>query len=149
MAGLNKQQYALIKTMEKIQVFDGLDIKEIITLLRVCQTKTYKPEELIYRAGDASDEMLVLLRGKLLVTSLTGQMLAEIPSGNAVGEMGLFTGEPRSANIFASEPSTGLVLDGRGVRKEIKRLPDMYTKILENVVGSLSERLADANNRLK
>lgn len=149
MAGLNKQQYALIKTMEKIQVFDGLDIKEIITLLRVCQTKTYQAEELIYRAGDASDEMLVLLRGKLLVTSFTGQMLAEIPSGNAVGEMGLFTGEPRSANIFAREPSTGLVLDKRGVTKEIKPRPDMYAKILENVIGILSERLADANSRLK
>jgi len=147
MAMPNQKQYALIQIIKKIRVFERLDIEEIVSLLKVCKTRTYPEKQRIYQAGDPSREMLILLKGHLQVTSDTEQILAEIPPGRCVGEMGLFTGGKRSANIIAREPSMGLVLDQRGLVTGVKSRPGMYTKILENVIAVLSERLGEANRR--
>jgi len=50
---------------------------------------------MIYRMGEPSDEMMVLLKGHLAVTNNAGDVLAEIKAGAPIGEMGVFTGQTR------------------------------------------------------
>lgn len=133
MATPNQKQYALIQIIKKIRVFERLDIEEIVSLLKVCKTQTYPEKQRIYQAGDPSREMLILLKGHLQVTSDTGQILAEILPGRCVGEMGLFTGGKRSANIIASEP-----LDGVGARQ--KRVGDRREVSARHVYQNPGER---------
>lgn len=103
---MNERQYHLVKVIGKIPVFEGFDLEEIQRLLRVCNLRNVTAGEDIYMKGEASDEMLVLLKGKLSVTSESGEELAAIRPGRPIGEMGVFTGQPRSANIVSVEDST-------------------------------------------
>ncbi|MFT5087197.1 MAG: CRP-like cAMP-binding protein [Candidatus Latescibacterota bacterium] len=148
MNSLNKKQYALIKCMERVKIFSGLSPTDILFILKVARTKSYGVGEFVYRVGEKGDEMLVLLNGSLAVVVATGQKVAEIKAGTCVGEMALFTGEPRSASIVAEVPSTGLTLTRSSIRLALKSMPNAYSGILENVIVVLSERLAEANSRV-
>ena len=52
--------------------------------------------------------MLVLLQGKMLVTSAWGEELGDLGPGMLTGEMGVFTNQPRSANISSVDGSVAV-----------------------------------------
>lgn len=140
-----KKQYHLVKVIQKIEVFRGFDAQEVQRLLRVCHFTSFPGGTRIYRLGEASDEMLVLLRGKLLVVGESGDELAHILPGMPTGEMGLFTGQPRSANIDAVTDSTAIVLRRAEITLALANDKDMQIKVLQNLIRVLSARLTDAN----
>ena len=108
---MNERQYQLlVRVIRKIPLFLEFSLEEIQLLLRAGQVVQFKPDEQIYFYGAPSDEMLVLLRGKLAVLAESGEELARIGPGTPTGEMGLFTGQPRSATIVSLQASTAMVL---------------------------------------
>jgi CRP-like cAMP-binding protein len=142
---MNERQYHLIKVMSKIPVFEGFGLEEIQKLLKACSLQSLSAGQDIYLNGEESNEMLVLLRGKLSVTGESGEELAEIRPGKPIGEMGVFTGEPRSANILAVEDSTVIVFQRQELGALLMTNRDMNLKVLQNLVGILSQRLVQAN----
>ena len=138
-----------MQVIQKIEVFKGLTVMEAQRLLKVCQFKTYESGEQVYGTGDPSLEMLILLQGKLKVTSDSGKELGEIVQGTATGEMGLFTGLPRSANITAMGKSSGFAISRRGLDSLMEADRETCTKILRNVLAMLSHRLQNANNQIE
>tara|TARA_B100000809_G_scaffold209516_1_gene212503 strand:- start:1282 stop:1638 length:357 start_codon:yes stop_codon:yes gene_type:complete len=59
--------------------------------------------------------------------------------------MGLFTGHLRSADIFAHDDSTSIVLERDDLRGLFSQSPELHLKVLYDVIGILSLRVADAN----
>ena len=51
------------------------------------------------------------MKGRLEVSDQSGEVLATIQPGASVGEMGAFTGEPRSANVIGREETSGLIIE--------------------------------------
>ena len=146
---MNQREHQLMKVVQKIDIFTGLTHREALTLLRVSHYKTFQAGETIYAAGSASDEMLILLAGRLKVTSYSGDELAQIPPGGCTGEMGMFTGYPRSANIVAAARSAGFIIPKAELIRALNTNKDMLIKLLQNLVSLLSERLTTANLRLE
>ena len=107
---MNQKQFHLIRLVKKIGLFAEFELEEVGKLFRICTFQAYEGGQEIYKVGTQSQEMLILLSGGLLVLNNLGEILAEIPPGSPVGEMGVFTGEPRSAPIVASIDSTGIVI---------------------------------------
>ena len=146
---MNQREHQLMKVVQKIDIFTGLTHREALTLLRVSHYQTFKAGETIYAAGSASDEMLILLAGRLTVTSYSGDAIAEIPPGGCTGEMGMFTGYPRSANIVAATKAAGFTIPKAELITALNANKDMLIKLLQNLVSLLSERLTTANLRLE
>jgi len=142
---MNSAQYQIMQVVQKIPVFKGLEVKEAFRLLKVSHSAIFKPGETIYKTGDPGNEMLVLLKGELKVTGPSGEVFATLGAGSATGEMGLFTGHPRSANIVAVERSVGLTLRKAELIVLMRNNREMHVKLLNNVIRLLSERLAEAN----
>ena len=69
------------------------------------QTVTFSPGKIIFQEGDAPDNMYIIVRGnvRILKTKKNGDklLLAELRSGNSLGEMSLISGLPRSATAIA------------------------------------------------
>jgi len=139
----------LMQILQKIRVFDGLEIHEAQTLLSFAQMRQFAKAEVVYNFGDPSDDMLVLIKGRLKVMSQDGKALVDIPAGASTGEMGLFTGMPRSATIIAAEPAICVMF----LRTRLRALMDtevhLKSVVLQNVVDLLAERLADTDRRLE
>ena len=62
--------------------------------------------------------------------------------------MGIFTGEPRSANVMASEASSLLVLSKAKLDMFMRRNPPIEIIISRNLINTLSERLRTANQEI-
>ena len=145
---MNRAQHQLMTILQKINVFQGLDLGEAERLVQICQSKMYEPDTQIFKAGELSDSMLVLITGKLKAVSRTGQDLAEILPGNSIGEMGVFTDHRRSATIVAVEKSLALSMEKRLLDALLKEDIGMRASILANVVDLLADRLAEANKQI-
>ena len=103
-----REQAQRVKAIiERVEVFKRLSMGEAQRLLKLCSYQAYGANEMVYRVGDASEEMLILLQGKLQVLTEDGTVLGEILPGSVTGEMGILTGEPRSATILAAEAASG------------------------------------------
>ena len=142
---MNEKPYQLIKVIEKLRLFKDCEPEDIEHLLRICSPKTYEADQMIYKSGRTSQEMLILLTGKLRVVSESGELLATIRPGSSVGEMGVFTGRPRSADIVAAAKSTGLAIGKMDILGLLEAKKDMQLKVLKNLIHVLSERLVAAN----
>jgi CRP-like cAMP-binding protein len=143
---LNERQYTLFKVIQKIEIFAGFDHTDVQRLLKICRFQNYALGDAVYARGASSDEMMILLRGKMLVLGTDGKELARLGPGHPMGEMGLFTGQPRSADVVAGDKSTGLVLRRSDLSLMLGGNREMMVKVLENVVGVLSARLEDTNS---
>lgn len=76
------------------------------SLAQVGRVQALREGSPLMQEGEASSFLAVLLRGRLSVLSKGQQVvIADIPVGAPVGELGLLTGAPRSATVVASEPS--------------------------------------------
>ena len=137
----------LMKILQKIPVFDGLELHEAEALIQVSTLRAIKKGDEVYKVGEPSSDMLVLIKGKLIVVSKEGKELAAIPAGTSTGEMGVFTGHRRSATIVAAADSLGLVLSRQGLSQVMSTEKNIKGTILENVVSLLADRLEEANTR--
>lgn len=146
---MNRQQHLLMKIIEKIRVFNGLKPHEAQSLMASGYMKQFQKGDIIYRVGEPSNDMLVLIQGKLNVLGKEGHVIVSIPAGTSTGEMGLFTGQPRSATIVADEPSTGLVFERGKLNALMASERDIKGVVLQNVVALLSERLVDTDRKLE
>lgn len=142
---MNERQYQLVRVIRKISLFGDLSLEEIQLLMRAGKIAQFKADEQIYLVGDPSDEMLLLLKGRLAVLAESGEELARIGPGTPTGEMGLFTGQPRSATILSLQPSTAMVLGRKEIGLLLANNKEMQVKVLQNLVMVLSQRLTEAN----
>ena len=78
---MDEQQYRVLQTIQKIDIFRGLELEEVQRILRVSSMDTREPGQQIYAFGDPSDSMLTVIKGHLIVTSGTGGMLGSITTG--------------------------------------------------------------------
>ena len=143
---MKKQQYSLMQIIQKIALFKGLDLDHIQSLLRRGTSKSYGIGERVYTVDEPSDEMLVLLKGKLVVTSAGGEELAAIWPGMITGEMGVFTNHLRSANITAVEASVAIVIGQKTLVSFWSSDNTVHICMLDNVVEILSERIRFDNS---
>ena len=65
-----------------LNTFHGLTLPEIESLLRTCSYRSYEQGQRVYGLGDTSDELLILLSGRLSIRSEAGDALA----GQAVSD---------------------------------------------------------------
>jgi len=99
----------------------------------------------LFRQGDPGNSLFVLIRGRLQVLVLdpeTGheRVLGEVVAGEAVGEIGLLTGEPRTATLWASRDSRVARIDQLLFDELAERDPRIYRTLARAVVGRLRDR---------
>lgn len=91
--------------------------------------------------GETSDSFYVLISGRLevLVRTSTGQLrqVGEISQGETAGEIGVFTGEPRSATILASRDSELLKFS----KNEFEEFTQRYPQLMRHLTQLLIKRL--------
>jgi predicted acylesterase/phospholipase RssA/CRP-like cAMP-binding protein len=131
--------------LARAALFAGLDAGELEEAREQMQLRTFAAGEALCREGEPAASLFVLVEGTAAVLSPGGTgLLARIGSGEVVGEMGVVTGEPRSATVVADVETTALELDAGAFSALAARSP----ALLANVSRILSRRLAAARREL-
>jgi CRP-like cAMP-binding protein len=139
----------LVQVLRKIPIFKGLSPTQVRTILSLCSHKTFQPEDRICQSNSPSDEMYILLAGELVVVTAEGVKVATILPVTTVGEMGVITGEPRSATVEVSETSNVFILNKSAFDHAMKEDRDMRGTVYRNIIDVLSDKLNNDNVRLR
>ncbi len=139
----------LVQVLRKIPIFQGLSPSQVKKILGLCTHKTFKLESQVCRSNSPSDEMYILLSGELVVVTVEGIRVATILPVTTVGEMGVITGQPRSATVEASKPSNIFVIKKRLFDGMMREDSAMRATVYKNIIDVLSFKLNNDNVRLR
>lgn len=112
------------------------------------KTKTFKAGEAIIREGDTSNEMFLLIAGKVAVTKRdeeTGKdkTLAEISEPMSYfGEMAALLHQPRTASIMAVDDCEFMIVPG----DKIDTLIDVNAAVGKKLIQTFAQRLKKMND---
>jgi len=144
---MNQAQRELMQRIQKFDILRNFTVDELQEIIKVSGIKTYEPNEQICQAGDPSSDVFVLLRGQMMVVGPRGEPLGSVTAGGSIGEMGVFTGQPRAATVLATTPSQGLVIRKLDLDALMTRSPPIFVKLLRNIIIILCGRLSAANTQ--
>lgn len=129
--------------IKSVSLFEPLTDEERASVVAALVKHLYAPGELILKRGEAGGSMFIISRGKVDVRlpQANGgtQQVAVLEPGNYFGEMALFTGEPRTADVYALEEVE--VLEIR--KAAIEPLMQDNAQLAEAISRRVAERQAE------
>lgn len=94
--------------------------------------------------GSASDEMFFVLAGRF-AAQVGATVVGHIEAGSVIGELAFFTGQPRSASVYALRDAVVV----RVGRAEYERMATENPGLRDAVASELAARVADQNAVVK
>jgi hypothetical protein len=143
-------EVSMYSTVEKIlflksaPVFARMSGEDLAPLARIAEVETYAPRVTIFTEGELGDALFVIIRGRVRITR-GGELLAELGSGEAFGEMAVLDEAPRSATA-ESMVETELLRIGS---EEFYEILHEQVEIAEGVIRMLTHRLREADAKLQ
>lgn len=135
-----------LKIIEKIPLFQDLSLNQVHQLLNSGHKVNYQKGKILCKEGDKSTDMLILLAGELVIRRKNKELTSVTPV-EIVGEMGLITGLPRSAQVEVTKDATLILINKMKFDVLLKRDATVATKIYRNMLIMLCGRLQEANDR--
>ncbi len=134
-------QKEIIERLSAVDIFAPLSVEETEKLAGATSRHVFAPAELVIRAGDQGSSMFVVHKGRVQVQVSEGgkaRPVAVLSEGAFFGEMALFTGEPRTANVVALEETEVLEIGHAAMKHLFETNPDLA----EAISWTISERRA-------
>jgi small-conductance mechanosensitive channel/CRP-like cAMP-binding protein len=141
---------SLAERLSAVDIFAPLSPEELARLAADSESHIYAPGETIIRAGDAADSMFVVHHGRVEVRiNDNGQArtVASLCEGNFFGEMALFTGEPRTANVVADEETEVVEIGHQAMKHLFQTNPELVESLSHIIAERRAALAASAANR--
>jgi CRP-like cAMP-binding protein len=135
---LLKRRSDKVDVLSRVPLFGGLSRRELDEIARNVTEVDIAPQEYLAFEGEIGTQAMVILAGKVTVRK-KGRKIAELGTGDVVGEMSLVTSRPRNATVRAESFVSALVMDSKEFANVMDEHPQVATKILRTV----AQRLAD------
>ncbi|MGZ8217361.1 MMPL family transporter [Methylomagnum sp.] len=130
--------------MERGELFKGMSLGDVKRLALLGTVEQYQPGDSIVRQGERGDEMYLILEGAAEVVVRVNENRKEVgrlQQGDVFGEMTFVTGEPRTADVQAVEPTEVLRVDKASLERLRRRYPKIAATLYCNLSAILSHRL--------
>jgi small-conductance mechanosensitive channel/CRP-like cAMP-binding protein len=135
---------AIVERLAAVDIFAPLSTEETAMLAQAATNHVFAPGETVIRAGDPGASMFVVHNGRVSVQlSENGRSrtVATLSEGAFFGEMALFTGEPRTANIVALEETEVLEIGHAAMKQVFDTNPDLVES-LSHIIAERRQALA-------
>jgi ribosomal protein S18 acetylase RimI-like enzyme len=137
----------IAQAVQELPLFKGLNAEQVHRLAGVCGVSVFEPGQVIFRAGEGSQEMYVVLLGEVSIASPTSSLsdvavpVGAVRVGECLGEMSLLTAAPHSATATARTRVEAAVLDHQDLVELIRLRPDVGLHIYKNLAVGMGEKL--------
>lgn len=148
------------KVLKNVPLFADLKDEILEKIFTLMQKRHYKKGTIILMEEEFGDTLFVLNQGSVKVTRVSDDgrevILAIMGPGDFFGEMSIFDGENRSANVIALEDSEVFVLKRGDFLDLLERYPQIAIILLQVMATRLRRSdqqieglsLSDAENRV-
>jgi len=130
----------LTEMIERVPIFESLDHAAVIEVGKRLRAVVALPNETIMRQGGPSDSMYFIAAGEVTVHTSFGPVV--LKEGDFVGEMGLLSSRPRSADVTANGYSHLLMLS----RKDFRALLEKRPAVRAEIEAVAARRIAETAN---
>jgi uncharacterized protein len=134
------------RLMQRCALFQGMRTFQVRRLIAMCSRQRFAAGDTIIRQGDESDELYVILDGRVQVRRLdaTGavKMLNTLGIGDLFGEIAPATSIRRTADVLALETTDLLVLHWKDLQSLIRYMPHTASRLLMNLAAGMGRRFA-------
>ena len=121
--------------------------------MRYLKRRNFAAREQIFHQGDPFDALYFVRSGKVTLLLELGNndylRLQTLSAGTVFGEMGMYTGAPRSASAIARQPGTLFALSRTAFDRLQREQPDIAGRLHMYLGRSLSERLVLSNEAMQ
>lgn len=118
-------------------------------LARAMQARRYAPRQLVFARGDAADEVLVVVSGRLRLSIATAEgrelSFRTAGRGEVIGEIAVLDGGARTADATAIDRSEVLVIGKAAFNDWVGRSPALARALIRG----LCQRLRDTSDQLE
>jgi small-conductance mechanosensitive channel/CRP-like cAMP-binding protein len=131
----------LHERLSAIDIFSPLSLEEISNLAANIQSHIFAPGEVIIREAEDGSSMFIVHKGRVKIQrqdKARTRTIATLHEGDIFGEMGLFTGEPRTASVVAAEETEVLEIHYAAMKQLFDTNPDL----VESISQTIAERRA-------
>ncbi|NLV91342.1 MAG: Crp/Fnr family transcriptional regulator [Firmicutes bacterium] len=136
-----------ISCLSLVPIFNHLSPEELWEISQALKAESYQRGEMIYRAGDPSQRLYIVHKGRVkiyrLATSGKEQLIRVLEPGDFTGELALFSESTHDAFAEALEPTELCTMDREVLQEFLLQFPTISLRILEE----FSERLAKSERQ--
>jgi signal transduction histidine kinase len=129
-------------------LFRNLSTKEKELLFARVRIRNFASGDTIFRIGSVGNSMMILLHGKIQIsTALPGGgplFIAAVSPGEMFGEIAVLDGGRRSANAIAETACSVAILDRDDIFEFLEKIPGLW----RNIVSVFCSHLRSADHRL-
>jgi len=142
-------QTLLASILASVPLFRKCTPEQLNALVQHASEQVYPSGHVVTRQGEPSENLWVLLSGRVRVVEATadGQaemLLGELGKAEIFGELGILRDQPRSATVIAVDRTQCLVIRQRDFMAVLQESPELANALLRIVAG----RLYDADRKL-
>jgi small-conductance mechanosensitive channel len=123
---------AIVERLAAVDIFAPLSPEETAMLAHAATSHVFAPGETVIRGGDPGSSMFVVHNGRVSVQvneNGRARTVATLSEGAFFGEMALFTGEPRTANVVAIEETEVLEIGHAAMKRVFETNPDLVESL--------------------
>jgi SulP family sulfate permease len=149
--GLQRCEDVLLEGADQVVAADGSSEALIdlpAGLWPYLERRSLPEGTVLIRQGDPPDDLFVLESGRLRVELTTPEgtriRLRSMRPGVVVGEIALYTGVPRTADVVAETPSVVLRLSRASIERMEAADPELAAALHQWLARTLAERLSDS-----
>jgi CRP/FNR family transcriptional regulator, cyclic AMP receptor protein len=139
----------LLPRMFALPSLAGFKEDHLRRIMSLSKVRSYEPGEYIIRQGQFDCWVYILIGGSARVER-DGKEIGQLQrAGDLFGEMGVVTGEARSADVIATKPTACLAIDGSIFERKSDNEHIAFVALFYRLFAEvLSARLAETNEEL-
>lgn len=138
-----------LNCVQTVDIFKHLTDEELEEIYMIAHTRNYKKGETIYMAGDHSDALYVIYKGKIRISriNMSGkeQVLRVVGHGDFLGELSLFSEVEHTDNAEVIEDATVCTISSNDLKEIVTKNASIALKMLD----VMSRRLDKAENTIE
>ncbi|NLE26430.1 MAG: Crp/Fnr family transcriptional regulator [Clostridiaceae bacterium] len=117
-----------------VPIFNHLEDQQMAEIVETIKPGIYKKGEIIYSAGDQSDSLYIVNKGRIRIYRLSEsgkeQLVRILAAGDFTGELALFSESTHESYAQAMEDTEVCMINRRDLQGFLMRYPSISLKIL-------------------
>lgn len=138
--GVLKPPSGLSRTLSTEMVARQMELRTLVKLSTLIQSRTYQPGEVIIHKGEMNRDLFFLTEGLVEISRKEGDeefILNEIEPPYILGEIAFLFGMPRTATAIAKTEVRAFVLKYEDLRDLLQDLPEWIHPLLTSLASGI------------
>lgn len=133
----------ICERITNVPIFAPLSEEETDKIAKNCSIRVFAPEEPIIQMGQNDRSMFIIHRGNVNIQikeNGISKIISTLRAGDFFGEMSLFTGEPRTADVIADTETQVLEIKPYVLKPILEKNPEI-ARVIGEIIEERREKL--------